>query len=154
MRIQRLTPIAVQHRKDWLRTGSATVEFAIVLPVFLLLLGAIIEFGQGYMIEHSLSNAARRGARKAVLPGTTNTIVESLVKTHCVNTLKVAAGDVTVGIKVTKPGGGQSSSLASAQTGDACEITVTVPFSKAGASFFLKLLGGKNLSSTCTLERE
>ena len=105
--LDRIRTVAVV-RAGQPRAGAAAVEFAIVLPVFLLLLGGIIEFGQGYMIEHSLSNAARRGSRKAALPGVTNTQVESLVKTHCVNTLKVAAGDVTVGIKVIQPGGAES----------------------------------------------
>jgi len=154
MLAQHQPPSAVPLVHAHHRRGAAAVELAIVLPVFMLLLGGIIEFGQGFMIEHTLSYAARRGARQASLPGVTNTTVETMVKSYCASTLNVATNDVTVGIKVIQPGGGKLSSLASAQKGDACQITVTVPFSKAGASFILKLLGGKNLSSTCTLERE
>jgi Flp pilus assembly protein TadG len=154
MLTHRRRPSSVPQQNACHRSGAVAVEMAIVLPVFLLLLGGIIEFGQGFMIAHSLSSAARRGARQAAMPGVTNANVETLVKTHCVNSLGVVAGDVTVSIKVTTPGGAESANLAAAVSGDACQVSVNVPFSKAGVSFFGKLLSGKTLTSTCTLERE
>ena len=50
------------------------VEFARVLPILLMVLCAIIDFGWLYYNSISLKNAAREGARYAVIhyePGTT-----------------------------------------------------------------------------------
>ena len=43
--------------------GAAAVEFALVLPLLLLLVLGIFEFGRVFNIQISLSNAAREGAR-------------------------------------------------------------------------------------------
>jgi len=43
--------------------GAAAVEFALVLPVLILLVFGLIEFSRVYNIQISLSNAAREGAR-------------------------------------------------------------------------------------------
>ena len=43
--------------------GAAAVEFALVLPILLLLVMGIIEFGLIFNSQISLTNAAREGAR-------------------------------------------------------------------------------------------
>ena len=43
--------------------GAAAVEFALVLPLLLLLVLGVIEFSRVYNVQISLSNAAREGAR-------------------------------------------------------------------------------------------
>ena len=43
--------------------GSAAVEFAIVLPVLLMLVMGIIEFGHAYNAQLTLTQAAREGVR-------------------------------------------------------------------------------------------
>jgi Flp pilus assembly protein TadG len=43
--------------------GAAAIEFALVLPILLLLILGIFEFGRVLNIQISLSNAAREGAR-------------------------------------------------------------------------------------------
>lgn len=43
--------------------GAAAVEFALVLPVLLLLVLGLLEFARIYNVQISLSNAAREGAR-------------------------------------------------------------------------------------------
>ncbi len=42
-------------------SGAAAVEFALVVPILLLLVLGIIEFGRAYNIQNSLSAAAREG---------------------------------------------------------------------------------------------
>jgi Flp pilus assembly protein TadG len=46
--------------------GAAAVEFAIVLPVLLLLLAGFFDFGWLFYWQHSVTNASRAGARYAV----------------------------------------------------------------------------------------
>jgi Flp pilus assembly protein TadG len=43
--------------------GAAAVEFALVLPILLLLVFGIAEFGRAYYIQTTLSGAAREGVR-------------------------------------------------------------------------------------------
>ena len=56
--------------KQWIKKreeGQAMVEFALVLPVLLILLCGIIDFGWLYYNQITLNNAAREGARYAVI---------------------------------------------------------------------------------------
>ena len=48
-------------------TGSTMAEFAVVAGVFLMMIFAIIEFGRLLYTHNALTDAARRGARYAVL---------------------------------------------------------------------------------------
>jgi Flp pilus assembly protein TadG len=43
--------------------GNAALEFAIVLPILMLLVFGIIDFGHAWYMDHLLSNASREGAR-------------------------------------------------------------------------------------------
>jgi Flp pilus assembly protein TadG len=47
--------------------GQSLVEFALVLPLFLLLFFAIVDFGSAVFTYNSLTNAAREGARLAIV---------------------------------------------------------------------------------------
>lgn len=67
----------------WRRSGSergaAAVEFALVLPVLIMLLLGIVEFGRIYNIQISVTNAAREGARVMAIgndPGAAQTAAE------------------------------------------------------------------------------
>jgi len=53
------------HRKT--ERGTSLLEFAIAATVFLTVLFAIVEFGRALWVHNALSDAARRGARYAVL---------------------------------------------------------------------------------------
>jgi Flp pilus assembly protein TadG len=127
------------------------VEFAVVAPLFFLLLAGIVEFGQAFQIEHMLSNASRRGARAAIVDGATSSQVQQLVKTHCAQTLTVTEGDVTVEIAVN---GSTGADLSQAEEGDEISVTVNISFSEAGVGFFANMFSESTLSSTCNLEHE
>src|ERR1044072_5223958 len=53
------------HRKT--ERGASLLEFAIAAAVFLTVLFAIVEFGRALWAHNALTDAARRGARYAVL---------------------------------------------------------------------------------------
>ena len=85
--------------------GMAMVEAVIVLPILLMLFFAIVEFGIAFGRMQVLSNAAREGARRAVVfrdPGTCNagTVeaeVDAEVVTYAASLgMTVGAGDVTL----------------------------------------------------------
>ena len=50
--------------------GQSLVEFALILPIFLLLLFAIVDFGMGFYSWISITNAAREGARLGAVAAT------------------------------------------------------------------------------------
>ncbi len=56
------------------------MEFAVVLPLLLLLLFGIVEFGWLFMIRQTLVNAAREGCRVAVLKTSTDLDVTERVR--------------------------------------------------------------------------
>jgi len=62
--------------------GAALLETAITLPLILLISVAIFEFGRAYQVQQVLTNAAREGARVAVLPDYTDDQVKTVVRTY------------------------------------------------------------------------
>jgi Flp pilus assembly protein TadG len=59
----------MRHRKSSRTRGQAMAEFVLVAPFFLLLLFSIIEFGRAVYYVQMLGNAAREGARYAIIHG-------------------------------------------------------------------------------------
>ncbi len=47
--------------------GTSMVEFAIVLPLFLMLILGIIDFGRFFFVQHTLQFATREGTRLALV---------------------------------------------------------------------------------------
>ena len=56
----------IHHRRAGPRRGQTLVEFALTLPILLLLLFGVIEFGRIFQAWVTLQNAARAAARYAV----------------------------------------------------------------------------------------
>ena len=50
-----------------LERGASYLEFAFVLPFFLVFVMGIVEFGRGFNIYHNLTNACREGSRQAAM---------------------------------------------------------------------------------------
>lgn len=69
-------------RARTLRRASAVVEMAIVTPILITLLLGIIEYGWVFTIRQALANAAREGARVAVLPGSTDAQITQRVQDY------------------------------------------------------------------------
>ena len=64
-------------------SGQALVEFALIVPIFLLLLLGIVEFARAWNIYEVLTDAGREGARTAVVDDpTTNDplLVKALIQ--------------------------------------------------------------------------
>ena len=62
--------------------GAALLETAITLPLVLLMSVAIFEFGRAYQTWQVLTNAAREGARVAILSETTDAQVSTAVRAY------------------------------------------------------------------------
>jgi len=60
--------------------GQGLVEFALAIPVLLLLTAGIIDFGRGVAAYAQLSNCAREGARAGIWSVTPDAEIESAVR--------------------------------------------------------------------------
>lgn len=85
--------------------GAAVVEFAIVVPVLLVLLFGIIDFGRMMAVGASLASAVRDGGRQAaVSTDLTDATQISAVKTRVINAFQpiggapLASGNIAVNI--------------------------------------------------------
>jgi Flp pilus assembly protein TadG len=77
------------------RRGAAVVEFAICLPVLLLIAMWTVECCYMIQLRHSLAIAAYEGARTATLKGATNTDASDAAQA-VMTARKVCNGTVTV----------------------------------------------------------
>jgi len=87
--------------------GAELIEFALVTPLLLLVCAAIMDFGFLFQRYEVVTNAAREGARIAVLPNYTAADAQTRVQTYLTasgltNTAPTA--DVTFGTETTPSG--------------------------------------------------
>jgi len=61
--------------------GQALVEFTMLVPIFLVLLFAIIDFGMGFYSWISVTNGAREGARLGAVLATQTDIEDRVYQT-------------------------------------------------------------------------
>jgi Flp pilus assembly protein TadG len=92
--------------------GTAILETALTLPLLLIVSVGIFEFGRGYQTWQVLTNAAREGARIAVLPGITDTVVKNRVTTYMTSGQLTAPAAATITVtRNTALGAGTASTV-------------------------------------------
>ena len=82
--------------------GQSMVEFVLVLPIFLLLVFSIVDFGMGFHAWLTVTNSAREGARLGAVRGSNAEIVTRVHYTA--DTLDAADMTVTVTNAQGNPG--------------------------------------------------
>jgi|1186.fasta_scaffold20544_4 Flp pilus assembly protein TadG len=124
------------HRRNR-QQGQALVEFAILLPVLLLLLLGIVQFGLAFNNYIQVTSAAREGARKA-------SVSRSLGSAAATTAARTAAKGAAPGlslqdsqITVTAPGAWVQ--------GTEVQVTVRYPYS---ISIIGRVVKSGNLSAT------
>lgn len=123
--------------------GVAAVEFAVVLPLFLLVVFGMIEFGRAIMVQQVLTNASREGARRATIEGATESEVQSVVRTYLTNS-SITGATTTVA----------PSDLLILGFGDSVSVTVEVPFEAVSWTAFPWFLGGRVLEARTLMRVE
>ncbi|MDD4689587.1 MAG: TadE/TadG family type IV pilus assembly protein [Eubacteriales bacterium] len=126
--------------------GQAVVEFAIILPLLILLICGVIEFGWLFSAKIATNNCAREGARYAA--------VNSHYATYLTETIdwvtSVAPNSIKDGLNTTV-------SLSNAYNMHSGDITVKVdsyvePLTFIGAT--ISRAGKINISSSVTMKAE
>ncbi len=113
----------IRRRRPARDRGQALIETAIALPLLLLVSVSIFEFGRAYQTAQILTNAAREGARVAVLPSAKAADVQARVKSYLQDGKvgNYAAATVTVVQNKVIPIGATNAS--------GSQVTVSLPFS-------------------------
>jgi len=118
-------------------SGAELVEFALVLPMLLVIVFAIAEFGILFQRNLVITNAAREGARMAILPGFT-TAPGGDVEAR-VNAYLTAAGVPGTATTVVTP---MSITVPSGAIITLQQVTVTYPYPGTILGPVVGLIGG------------
>lgn len=125
--------------------GVVAVEFALFLPVFLLLTFGIIELGAGWYQKQMLVSASREGARMATLYSETG-ITALEVETHVNDFLSQSGFPGQPTVQVTGVDG---------STGDTVTVNITSPYTLPVLSALTGSVAGTiNLSATTVMRHE
>jgi Flp pilus assembly protein TadG len=123
--------------------GAVAVEFALVLPIFLLLVFAIIEFSLALLDKAVITNASREAARAGIVlkvPKLTATEIQAVATGYCAGSLITFGSTSAATVAVT-----------GAQGNFGTPLSVTVTYNYGGLSF---LLGPITLSATTVMKNE
>lgn len=133
-------------------SGQALAEFALVMPILFLLIAGIIGFGRAWNIQQVVVDAAREGARTAVVqnPATSDSATGVAAVQHVINVRLHSAALDTTTATITLAGKWRS-------TGDSMHVYVNVPYALPLLSVLMEwALGSPNfqLHSTTTMRNE
>jgi Flp pilus assembly protein TadG len=132
-------------------SGAELIEFAFTLPLLLLIVLGIIEFGFVFREYEIVTNAAREGARIGILPDYDDPDVTARVNDYLDKAgLDTDLATVTPGAAVPTPVGAVCVSMK--------PVTVTyehaVPFISGIMSFFGSEFGTLTLTATSSMRTE
>jgi len=124
--------------------GAALLETAITIPLILLVSVSIFEFGRAYQTWQVLTNAAREGARVAVLPGYTDAQVRSATQNYLSSGRLSNPGAATIAIVRNVPFGPSDT---------ASSVTVNYPFQFMVLGPVARLVrSGSNMGAPLTMQ--
>ena len=133
--------------------GAALLETAITIPLILLVSVSIFEFGRAYQTWQVLTNAAREGARVAVISGTTDADVTTAVRNYMTSGALPNAATASVSVNRNVPFTG---------TNTASSITISYPFQFMVLNPVVRLVqagsttgqGTTNMTAVATMRNE
>ncbi|MBI4888027.1 MAG: pilus assembly protein [Acidobacteria bacterium] len=127
-------PVASGARDE---RGQALIEMALTMPLLLLLSVGVFEFGRAFEYWQVMTNAAREGARIAVLPGQSRDDVVARVRAYLDGGRIAAAASATVEVaqnaEIATGGGGTMS---------ASTVTIAYPFQFIALQGIARLVAG------------
>jgi Flp pilus assembly protein TadG len=116
---------AAQRRRP---RGQSTVEFALTVPLLLLLVFGIIDFGRALNIAVVVSNAAREGARAGIARGATDDEIRTAARS-------IAGLSRNVNVTI-------SPAQATRKAGDTLTVTVSTSFTPVTPLLAVLVPGG------------
>jgi Flp pilus assembly protein TadG len=136
-----------------LRNGQAIVEFALILPIFVLLVFGAVEFGRAFLRKHLMTNAVREGARTASLPDATETQALAVIADR-MTAVGLDPADFTTTIEIKDKNGATRASLAAAQPGDRVKVRIDHGFEVLVGDIIPGFKDTVSMSAVCTFRHE
>jgi len=134
-----MSRLARRHRR-----GQSLVEFALVFPIFMLVVFGIIDVGRYVYVVNAFSQAAREGARYGSVeqwqygcPGTVVTQNRLTCTQQVVKDRMAAAPAIYTVTATCTTDGIKSASAASCRAHDLLKVVVQTPSSPANQTFTL-----------------
>jgi hypothetical protein len=124
------------------RHGAAVAEFAVVAPVFFLMVIGFLEFGRALMVQQVLINASRVGARQAITAAATAAEVQ------------IAVHDYAEGVAVPSVAVEVTPDPAAAAPGQMIIVRTSVDFGQVSWLASPWFLRGKTLSASSRMRKE
>jgi Flp pilus assembly protein TadG len=139
--------------------GAAVVEFAVVLPLLLLIVFGIVEFSFLLYNQAMLTNAAREGARYGITisPRKTDTEIKDVVRSYCENYLVTfKSGSPTPLAPIVKVNGSEANPAdGMTSVEDRVTVEVTYDYDFLILPSFITTLGvKKTLFASATMRAE
>ena len=132
------------------RAGAAMLEFAIVLPIFLLLVFGIIELGRMMMLNQIAVNGCRAACRQAIVPGASLNNVKGVVTTYLES---AGVSDAEPYVKIQKSDGSEVENLNEIGSHESVTVRVQFPYKKYTWGFS-SIVRDSELVSQSTMRRE
>ena len=131
--------------------GAAAIEFAIVLPVLVLLIVGIMEFSILFYDQAVITNASREGARAGIVFSHPNPIsdaeIQAVVNNYCASRMITFGAASSVTTSVSRAGSGTA--------GDPMTVLVNYHYDFLVIPNFLSnLAGGINLAGQTVMRME
>jgi Flp pilus assembly protein TadG len=124
------------------RRGVAAVEFAVVAPIFFMLVIGIIEIGRAMMVQQVLINASRVGARRAItLSSSEQAVIDAVT-------------EYTAGVGVEGVSVAVAPNPATAAAGTSVTVDVEIDYSEVSWLPAPWFMGGKQLSASSVMRKE
>ncbi len=130
-------------RRSNRRRGAAAVEFAIVLPVIVLLMLGSMEMGRAVMVRHVLEEAARAGCRIAVFENATKQDVLDIIDTS------MSAASISNYTVTVDPDPPQNLTAFEAVT-----VTVMVDYADVSWLSSASFMSGSSITGLCVMPAE
>ena len=134
--------------------GASMVEFAFVLPLLLLLVFGLIEFGLIFYDRAVVTNASREGARAGIVYDTTGTnppLTAAEIGAVVSNYANLRLVTFASGITTTTT---TATSCATVGRGNDITVTVSYPYTFLVFSNIAQLIGPSSLPGTITLSAQ
>ncbi len=133
-----------RQKRSWKkRAGAALVEFAVVSPVMVLFTFGLIEMGRMTLVRQMITNISREGARIAVLPGATNTSVQTTVASQ-MTSANFNGSTITI----------TPANITTAASGSNITVSVSIPAANVSWLPTPKFMLGRTLVSSTTMRKE
>jgi Flp pilus assembly protein TadG len=141
-------------RRKRVRRGTTSVEVAMVLPICLVLMFGLFDFGRVLMVRQVVDNAAREGARFATVStaSVTTAAVQSVVTNFLAGQLPSNAATIQVYL-VNPATGANLGDWTTAQLGQAIAVQVTATYQPMLSRFSL-LPGNVPVNATAIMRSE